>query len=167
MQTPTLVLLTSMFPPTRASKGGRGLSLSFLRPLRLGRRAAGERNAAKEERQCTACCCVNISLAEQHCKAYKSPKSSPSCSHTQRKQPRNSGFTRTYLQTSHQSPHLLLQKQLNSLTDYLTGHPASLKEKQHVSLRRYSVTFQQHILTPISPSASHGFVPLSSCEPSL
>lgn len=66
MQTPTLVLLTSMFPPTRASKGGRGLSLSFLRPLRLGRRAAEERNAAKEKRQCTAYCCVNIALAEQH-----------------------------------------------------------------------------------------------------
>lgn len=28
-----------MFPPTLASSGGRGLSLSFLRPLRFGLRA--------------------------------------------------------------------------------------------------------------------------------
>lgn len=30
--------LTSMLPPTLASRGGRGLSLSFLRPFRLGLR---------------------------------------------------------------------------------------------------------------------------------
>uniref|UniRef100_A0A4W6CQM8 Uncharacterized protein n=1 Tax=Lates calcarifer TaxID=8187 RepID=A0A4W6CQM8_LATCA len=31
--------LTSMFPPTLANNGGRGLSLSFLSPLRFGLRA--------------------------------------------------------------------------------------------------------------------------------
>lgn len=35
--------LTSMFPPTRANRGGRGLSLSFLSPLRFGLRALAER----------------------------------------------------------------------------------------------------------------------------
>jgi len=35
--------LTSMFPPTLASSGGRGLSLSFLSPLRFGLRALATR----------------------------------------------------------------------------------------------------------------------------
>lgn len=37
-------VLTSIFPPTRASRGGNGLSLSFRRPLRLGLRGAVSRN---------------------------------------------------------------------------------------------------------------------------
>lgn len=32
------MILTSMLPPTLASRGGRGLSLSFLSPFRLGLR---------------------------------------------------------------------------------------------------------------------------------
>lgn len=56
--------LTSMFPPTLASSGGRGLSRSFRSPLRFGLRAfAWEQKMSSWESNCTFSICNDKTLS--------------------------------------------------------------------------------------------------------